>query len=163
PGSRQPWASTTSYLMYSVLFRAAIQFAMVWLVAAVHQLAASRTVLTADAVLEERARLQREVRASLERHLAALRDASRRARAARGDAPSYGVARVAIAAALAFGLIWALGSPWETSAWFVPITAVPCLRGRARIAVVALAGLSMLTYDTLTWLGTDDPSAYALC
>src|SRR5690348_4246419 len=63
PGSRLPWASTTSYLMYSVLFRAAIQFAMVWRVAAVHQLAASRTALTADAVLEERARLQREVRA----------------------------------------------------------------------------------------------------
>ncbi len=70
--------------MYSVLFRAVIQFAMVWLVAAVHQLAASRTALAADAVLEERAQLQREVRASLERHLVALRDAGRRARAALG-------------------------------------------------------------------------------
>ncbi len=282
PGSRLPTASTTTYLMYSVLFRAAIQFSVVWLVAAVHQLAASRTALAADAMLEERARLQREVRASLERHLGALRDASRRARAAlghpgvaeplvaldgvltqandalrdlraivsetraarsesaaaalvrtvragrspigrglatrqawrtlfsvhalvllfpllmcldtfglmparhpllaivawvalaaltlstslavaRGDRPSYGVARVAAAAALAFGLLGQLGLAWETSAWFVPITAIACLRGRARIALVALAPLSMLTYDTLTWLGTDDPSAYALC
>src|SRR4051812_5940998 len=282
PGSRMPTASTTTYLMYSVLFRAAIQFSVVWLVAAVHQLAASRTALAADAMLEERARLQREVRASLERHLVALRDASRRARAslrlpgvaeplvaldgvltqandalrdlrtivsetraarseraatalvrtvragrspigrglatrqawrtlfsvhalvllfpllmcldafglgpvrhqllavaawialtvltlstsltvARGDAPSYPVTRVVVVAALAFGLLSELGSSWETSAWFVPIIAVSCLRGRARVAVVALAPLSMLTYDTLTWLGIDDPSAYALC
>src|SRR5689334_216285 len=282
PGNRLPTAGTTTYLMYSVLFRAAIQFSVVWLVAAVHQLAASRTALAADAMLEERARLQREVRASLERHLVALRDASRRARAAlahpgvaqplvaldgvltqandalrdlraivsetraarpesaavalvrtvragrspigrglatrqawrtlfsvhalvllfpllmsldafgiapprhellavvawvamaaltlstslavaRGDAPSYGVARVALAVALSFGLIGVLGGSWETSAWFVPITAISCLRGRARIAVVALAPLSMLTYDTLTWLSTDDPSLYALC
>jgi len=82
---------------------------------------------------------------------------------ARGDAPSYGVARVALAVALSFGLIGVLGGSWETSAWFVPITAISCLRGRARIAVVALAPLSMLTYDTLTWLSTDDPSLYALC
>src|SRR3954468_22931224 len=55
------------------------------------------------------------------------------------------------------------GPLWETSAWFVPIIAVSCLRGRARIAVVALAPLSMLTYDTLTWLGSDDPGVYTLC
>jgi signal transduction histidine kinase len=282
PGGRMPWSVTTSYLVYSVLFRAAIQFAMVWLVAAVHQLAASRTVLAADAMLEERARLQRELRASLERHLVALRDASRRARAAlgpagvaepllaldgvltqandalrdvrsivsetraarsetamvalvravragrspigrglatrqawrtfavvhglvlafpllmcvnafrfggvhhqllavlawvalaaltlstsvsvaRGGTPSYGAARVGLAAGLAFGLIWVFGIVWETSAWFVPILAVSCLRGRTRIAVVALAPLAMLTYDTLTWIGADDPSAYAVC
>jgi two-component system sensor histidine kinase DesK len=82
---------------------------------------------------------------------------------ARGGAPSYPVARVAVAAALAFGLLGELGLAWETSAWFVPIIAIPCLRGRTRIAVVALAPLAMLTYDTLTWIGTDDPSAYALC
>src|SRR3954447_39189 len=84
PGSRMPMASTTTYLMYSVLFRAVIQFAMVWLVAAVHQLAASRTALAADAVLQERAQLPHAVRASLERHLVALRDAGHRARAALG-------------------------------------------------------------------------------
>src|SRR6185312_5353277 len=67
-----------------VLFRAAIQFAIVWLAATAHQLAASRSALAADAVMEERVRLQREVRASLEQHLSGLRDASRRARAALG-------------------------------------------------------------------------------
>jgi signal transduction histidine kinase len=84
PGGDVGSSASAAYLMYSVLFRAAIQFAIVWLVAAAHQLAASRTALAADAVLEERVRLQREVRASLERHLSGLRDASRRARAALG-------------------------------------------------------------------------------
>jgi signal transduction histidine kinase len=281
PGTTVPWASTTTYLMYSVLFRAAIQFAMVWLVAAVHQLAASRTALAAEAVLEERAQLQREVRASLERHLVALRDAGHRARAAlgtpgvakplialdgvlaqandalrdlrtivtetgaarsetaavalvrtvragrspigrglatrqawrtlfsvhalvllfpllmcvggfdfeparheawavvawlavagltlstslaiaRGRAPSHPVVRVAAAAVLAFALIGVFGIAWETSGWFVPIAAVSCLRGRARVAVVVLAPAAMLTYDTLTWVSEADPSAYAL-
>jgi signal transduction histidine kinase len=77
-------SSSAAYLMYAVLFRAAIQFAIVWLAAAAHQLAASRSALAADAVMEERVRLQREVRASLEQHLSGLRDASRRARAALG-------------------------------------------------------------------------------
>ncbi|HWH94202.1 MAG TPA: histidine kinase [Baekduia sp.] len=282
PGGRLPWASTTTYLMYAVLFRAAIQFAMVWLVAAVHQLAVSRTALAASAVLDERAQLQREVRASLERHLVALRDAGRRARAAlaapgvaeplialdsvlaqandalrdlrtivaetgaarsetaavalvrtvrssrspigrglatrqawrtlfsvhalvllflllmcvgafgfdaarhpvpaviaclvvaaltlstslavaRRRAPSYPVLRVAAAAALAFGLVGVFGSPWETCAWFVAIAAVLCLRGRARVAVAVLAPAAMVTYDTLTWLDSVDPSTYALC
>ena len=86
PGGHLPWVSTNRYLMYSVLFRAAIQFSMVWLVAAVHQLSASRTALAAAAVQEERARLQREVRVSLERHLVALVEASRRARRALGTA-----------------------------------------------------------------------------
>ncbi|HEV7750993.1 MAG TPA: histidine kinase [Baekduia sp.] len=281
PGSGVGFTSSAAYLMYSVLFRAAIQFAMVWLVAAVHQLAVSRTALAADAVLDERARLQLEVRASLERHLAGLRDAGRRARAAlgtpgvaqplvaldgvltqandalqdlrtivtetraarsetaaaalvrtvragrspigrglatrqawrtligvhaivllfpllmcvgafgfnparhqvlavlawlvatalvlsaslavaRGGEPSYPVARVAATGALTFGLIWVFGIAWETSLWFVLIAAGACLRGRARIAVVVAAPLAMLTYDTFTWVGSDDPSTYAL-
>ena len=87
-------SSSAAYLMYAVLFRAAIQFAIVWLVAATHQLAASRSALAADAVLDERARLQREVRASLERHLSGLRDASARARAALG---TRGVAQPLVA------------------------------------------------------------------
>ena len=73
------------------------------------------------------------------------------------------MARVAVAAALAFGLIWVLGIRWETTAWFVPVVAISCLRGRARIAMVALAPIAMLTYDTLTWLGTADPTTYELC
>jgi signal transduction histidine kinase len=278
------WSSTASYLMYSVLFRAAIQFAIVWLVAAVHQLAASRTALAADAVLQERAQLQREVRASLERHIAALRDAGGRARAAlgapgvaapllaldgvltqandalhdlrvivtetagtagraepaaaalvstararrspigrglatrqawrtlisvhvlvlafpllmavgafgfdpahhwllavpawalmtaltlstslavvQGRAPSHPLLRVAAAVALSFGLVWLFGISWETSGWFVPITAVACLRGRARIAVVVLAPLAMLAYDMVEWRTFADPTTYALC
>jgi signal transduction histidine kinase len=281
PGSGVGFTSSAAYLMYSVLFRSAIQFAMVWLVAAVHQLAASRTALAADAVLEERARLQLEVRSSLERHLAGLRDASQRARAAlgtpgvaqplvaldrvltqanealqdlraivtetraarsqtaaaalvrtvragrspigrglatrqarrilvgvhaivllfpalmcvgafgfnparhqllavlawlaltalvlstspavaRGGRPSYPVARVTATAGLAFGLIWVFGVAWETSLWFVLIAAVACLRGRSRVAVVILAPLAMLAYDTGTWVDAANPSAYAL-
>ncbi len=284
PDAHLRWSSTASYLMYSVLFRAVIQFAVVWLVAAVHQLAASRTALAADAVLEERAQLQREVRASLERHIVALRDAGRRARAAlgapgvaepllaldgvltqandalhdlrvivaetgsaarsedpaavalvrtararrspigrglatrqawrtlisvhavvllflllmcvgafgfnrahhwplaivawvgvtaltlssslavvQGRAPSHPLVRVAAAVALAFGLIGIFGVAWETSVWVVPITAMACLRGPVRIAVVVLAPAAMLTYDTLWWLSVADPSTYALC
>ena len=281
PGSGVGFTSSAAYLMYSVLFRSAIQFAMVWLVAAVHQLAASRTALAAEAVLKERAQLQLEVRASLERHLAGLRDAARRARTAlgtpgvaqplvaldgvltqandalcdlraivtetraarsetaavalvrtvragrspigrglatrqawrtlvgvhavvllfpglmcigafgfnparhqvlavlawlaltalmlttspavaRGRRPSYPVARVAATSGLAFGLVWVFGIAWETSLWFVVIVAVACLRGRARIAVVVLAPLAMLAYDTGTWLDAADPSTYAL-
>jgi len=94
PGGDVGTSASAAYLMYAVLFRAAIQFAIVWLVAATHQLAASRTALAADAVLEERARLQRDVRASLERHLAGLREASRRARAALG---TRGVAQPLVA------------------------------------------------------------------
>ncbi len=94
PGGDVGTTASAAYLMYAVLFRAAIQFAIVWLVAATHQLAASRTALAADAVLEERARLQRDVRASLEHHLAGLRDASRRARAALG---TRGVAQPLVA------------------------------------------------------------------
>lgn len=285
PDAHLRWSSTASYLMYSVLFRAVIQFAVVWLVAAVHQLAASRTALAADAVEEERAQLQREVRASLERHIVALRDAGRRARAAlgapagvaepllaldgvltqandalhdlrvivaetaggaarpepaaaalvrtvrarrspigrglatrqawrtlvsvhavvllflllmcvgafgfnrahhwplavvawvgvtaltlsmslavvHGRAPSHPLVRVAAAVALAFGLIGVFGIAWETSVWVVPITAMACLRGPVRIAVVVLAPVAMLTYDTLWWLSVADPSTYALC
>jgi signal transduction histidine kinase len=282
PGGHLPWSSTASYLMYSVLFRAAIQFAVVWLVAAAHQLAVSRTALAADAVLEERARLRQEVRASLERHIAALRDAGHRAHAAlqapgraapllaldgvlaqandalhdlrvivtetgaarqddttaaalvrsaragrspvgrglatrqawrtlvvvhalvllfpllmcvgafgfasahhkllsvvawlalaaltistslavaHGRAPSRPLLRVAAATALAFGLIWVFGMVWETSSWFVPIIAVACLRGPARIAVVVLAPAAMLTYDTAEWLRIADPTTYAV-
>jgi signal transduction histidine kinase len=82
PDQAAGFAHTTPYLMYSILFRAAIQFAVVWLVAAAHQLAASRTALAAEAVLEERGRLQGEVRASLDGHVAALGHSIRRARAA---------------------------------------------------------------------------------
>jgi signal transduction histidine kinase len=283
PDAHVSWSSTASYLMYSVLFRAAIQFAVVWLVAAVHQLAASRTALAAAAVVEERAQLQREVRASLERHIAALRDAGRRARAAlrapgvaepllaldgvltqandalrdlriivgetgaaargepaavalvstararrspigrglatrqawrtlvsvhalvllfpllmcvgafgfnrahewalavvawalmaalvlstslavvQGRAPSRPVLRVVAAVVLSFGLVGVFGIAWETSAWFVPIVAVACLRGRALVAVIVLAPAAMLTYDTVWWLGQADPTPYAVC
>lgn len=282
PGGHLPWASTSSYLMYSVLFRAAIQFALVWLVAAVHQLAASRTALAGDAVLQERAQLHREVRESLERHVVALRDAGRRCGAAlaapgvaaplvaldgvlaqandalrdlrvivaetraaredtaavalvrtvragrspvgrglktrqawwtlvsvhavvllfpllmavgafgfgavdhvelavlawlllaaltiatsldvtRGRAPSLPVLRVLAAVALSYGLLAVFGMAWETSTWFVAITAVACLRGRARIAIAVLSPLAALTYDTLTWLGQADPTTYAVC
>ncbi len=281
PGSGVGFTSSAAYLMYSVLFRSAIQFAMVWLVAAVHQLAASRTALAADAVLEERARLQLEVRASLERHLAGLRDTARRARATLGtpgvaqplvaldgvltqandalqdlraivtetraarsqtaavalvrsaragrspigrglvtrqarrtlvgvhaivllfpllmcvgafgfdparhqilavlawlaltaltvsmsralahsETPSHPMTLVVATIALAFGLIWVFGIAWETSLWFVLIAAVACLHGRLRIAVVVVAPLAMLAYDTLTWLGSAHPSTYAL-
>ncbi len=81
---------------------------------------------------------------------------------ARGGRPSYPVARVTATAALAFGLIWVFGVAWETSLWFVLIAAVACLRGRARIAVVVLAPLAMLAYDTGTWLDGATPSTYAL-
>ena len=72
------------------------------------------------------------------------------------------MARVAATAGLAFGLIWVFGIAWETSLWFVLIAAVACLRGRARVAVVVIAPLAMLTYDTVTWLGSAHPSTYAL-
>jgi signal transduction histidine kinase len=68
------------YPTYTVLFRAVIQFTLVWLVAAAYQLAATQAALAEEAVEDERARVEAEVRASLERGMGALVDASRRAR-----------------------------------------------------------------------------------
>jgi signal transduction histidine kinase len=76
------FGANSAYLAYSVAFRSVIQFALVWLVAAAAQLAASRGALAADAAVRERERLEAEVRASLERHLGVLADAGSEARAA---------------------------------------------------------------------------------
>ncbi|MEA2169513.1 MAG: two-component system, NarL family, sensor histidine kinase DesK, partial [Solirubrobacteraceae bacterium] len=100
PHTGLTFSSEVRYLSYSVVFRAAIQFALVWLVAAVHQLAASRTALAAEAVAQERSRLQDEVRASLDRHLDGLDGAGRRARAAL-DAPGVAAPLVALDRVLA--------------------------------------------------------------
>ena len=77
-----PFGVTDFSLSYAVLLRALLQFAMVWLVAAVHQLAASRTALAAETTTRERLRLEAEVRASLELGLSGLVEASGLARAA---------------------------------------------------------------------------------
>lgn len=82
PDLRATFSSTIVYLTYSVLFRASIQFTLVWFVAATYQFAATQAALAEEAVENERARVEAEVRASLERGMGALVDASRRARAA---------------------------------------------------------------------------------
>ncbi len=64
------------YLSYSVVFRCFILFALIWLVAAAHQLAASRSALAAEAVEHERMRVESEVRESLEQHVHALATAN---------------------------------------------------------------------------------------
>ena len=76
------FGANSAYLAYSVAFRSIIQFALVWLVAAAAQLAASRSALAADATERERERLEAEVRASLDRHLGGLADAGAEARSA---------------------------------------------------------------------------------
>ncbi len=86
-----PLGVSLFYLGFSVVFRASIQFTLVWLVAATHQLAQSREALAQEAVEIERARVEADVRASLERGMGVLADAGRHARAAAampGDAPA---------------------------------------------------------------------------
>ena len=68
--------------MVSVVFRSVLQFALVWLVAATHELVASRTALAAAAAERERARLEADVRGALERRANAIRRTAREARAA---------------------------------------------------------------------------------
>jgi hypothetical protein len=63
------------YLSLSLLFRATSLFAVIWLVAASRRLAGVRAMLAAAAVREERAALQEDLRARLDRplgHVAAL-------------------------------------------------------------------------------------------
>ena len=75
-------SQTVPYLMVSVVFRSVLQFALVWLVAATHELVASRKALAAAAAERERARLEADVRGALERRANAIRRAAREARAA---------------------------------------------------------------------------------
>ena len=58
-----PTARRCQYLMVSVVFRSVLQFALVWLVAATHELVASRAALAAAAAERERARIEADVRA----------------------------------------------------------------------------------------------------
>ena len=53
-----PLGVSLFYLGFSVVFRASIQFTLVWLVAATHQLAQSREALAQEAVEIERARVE---------------------------------------------------------------------------------------------------------
>jgi signal transduction histidine kinase len=76
------WGLQWQYLSYSVVFRCSILFALIWLVAAAHQLAISRSALADEAVEGERRRVESEVRESLERHMQTLAPAASRARAA---------------------------------------------------------------------------------
>jgi two-component system sensor histidine kinase DesK len=86
-----PLGVSLFYLGYSVVFRASIQFTLIWLVAATHQLARSREALAQEAAEIERARVEADMRASLERGMGVLADAGRHARSAAalpGDAPA---------------------------------------------------------------------------
>ena len=82
PGAVVANSQTVPYLMVSVVFRSVLQFALVWLVAATHELVASRTALAAAAAERERARLEADVRGALERRANAIRRTAREARAA---------------------------------------------------------------------------------
>jgi two-component system sensor histidine kinase DesK len=57
------------YLAYAILFRSVIQFALVWLVAATHRLATARAALAAEAVEQERVRMELQVRAAVEQRV----------------------------------------------------------------------------------------------
>lgn len=82
PSSDPASSAGADYLMVSVVFRAVLQFAIVWVVATAHQLAIARAALAAAAVEQERVRLQAQVRASLERRMTALETRVGEARAA---------------------------------------------------------------------------------
>lgn len=57
--------SNDAYLMFAVAFRSGLQFTLVWLVASIHELAASRAVLAREAADREHARLEASMRAML--------------------------------------------------------------------------------------------------
>ena len=82
PGEAAGNGATVQYLIAAVVFRSVLQFALVWLVAATHELTASRAALAAAAAERERARIETEVRRALECRAGAIRTAGAEARAA---------------------------------------------------------------------------------
>jgi two-component system, NarL family, sensor histidine kinase DesK len=81
PEGALTFGSNDAYLMFSVAFRSSLQFTLVWLVASIRELAASRVVLARQAAQGEHARLEASMRATLERDLVRLGAEARRARA----------------------------------------------------------------------------------
>jgi two-component system sensor histidine kinase DesK len=82
PAFTESYGVTAFYLMWSVTYRACLQFTLVWLVAGAHALVASRTVMAHEAAEREHARLEAAMSRSLERSLGGLADEAQRARAA---------------------------------------------------------------------------------
>ncbi len=91
---------TPVYLAYAILFRSVIQFALVWLVAATHRLAVARAALAAEAVAQERARVEAQVRAAVEQRLQLLAGTAGAARRAL-DGPDVALPMVALDRVLA--------------------------------------------------------------
>src|SRR3954447_2476293 len=77
-----PLTAPAAYLAVGVIFRSVIQFVMVWLVAAVSGLRDAREALAEDAGRRTRARLEAEVRRSLETSLQSLVATGEQARGA---------------------------------------------------------------------------------
>jgi two-component system sensor histidine kinase DesK len=82
PGAVVANSDTVQYLVVSVVFRSVLQFALVWLVAATHELVASRAALATAAAERERTRIETDVRHALEQRANAIRTTAREARAA---------------------------------------------------------------------------------
>ena len=95
PGEVVRNGDTVQYLVVSVVFRSVLQFALVWLVAATHELMRSRAALAEAATERERARIEGEVRSALERR--AERSARRRVRPPAPRSPGPGQAPVLVA------------------------------------------------------------------
>ncbi|MDA0174247.1 histidine kinase [Solirubrobacter taibaiensis] len=85
PGEVAANGDTVQYLVVSVVFRSLLQFALVWLVTATHELMRSRTALAEAATERERARIEGEVRTALELRAERLRHDAHTARAALAD------------------------------------------------------------------------------
>ena len=86
------------YFAYAILFRSVIQFALVWLVAATHRVAAARAALAAEAVEQERTRMELQVRSAVEQRVHLLVGTAAAARQALDGAdvapPMVGLDRV---------------------------------------------------------------------
>jgi two-component system, NarL family, sensor histidine kinase DesK len=95
PGYIATYGVTDFYLMWSVTYRACLQFTLVWLVAGAHALVASRAVMAHDAAEREHARLEAAMNRSLERSLGGLAEEAQRARAAMLE-PGVSVVLVAL-------------------------------------------------------------------
>jgi signal transduction histidine kinase len=93
---------TVAYLVYAVVFRSVMQFALVWLVANVRELERSRAELAAAARRRERDRLETEVRHMLEVRSAVIAEAGRAAQTAlAGSADAAGLVAIDRVVALA--------------------------------------------------------------
>ena len=154
------------YLAYAILFRSVIQFALVWLVAATHRLAAARAALAAEAVEQERARMGLQVRAAVEQRVHLLVGTAAAARQALDGAdvapPMVALDRVLTLAGDALAdLRRIVAGHREPSTEIPPVTPADGPTGAAARRFAVLVHAAVLPFPLLAALGILVPAEAA--